>query len=376
MAAIILWAAFFLLVYIYFLYPSIVWLLARKAHGVNKEDTEPFISILISAFNEEAHIGKTLENKLTLDYPKNKLEIIVVSDCSHDMTDEIVRGFSGRGVRLIRQEPRKGKTAALNMVVKEARGSILVFSDANSMYSANALREIAANFADPGVGYVTGRMVYVNPDGSSLGDGCSAYMKYENFLRKAETGLGSVVGVDGGIDAVRSGLFVPMRHDQLPDFILPLKVVEQGYRVVYEPKALLNEDSLDKPFDEYRMRVRVTLRAMHALKDMAHLLNPARYGLFAWQLISHKVLRYAVFILLPALYASNLLALNKGLAYWLIFMAQNAFYTLALIGAVTKRKPRIFYIPFYFSLLNLACAHAFLKFIRRRQQALWVPRRG
>ena len=142
---------------------------------------------------------------------------------------------SANGVHLIRQEPRAGKTLALNLAVGRAKGEIIVFSDANSSYSPDALRCLVENFNDPEVGYVTGKMIYTNPDGSPVGDGCTAYMKYENFLRTLETRIGSMVGVDGGIDAVRKSLYRPMNPDQLPDFVLPLRVVEQGFRVVYEP---------------------------------------------------------------------------------------------------------------------------------------------
>ena len=151
------------------------------------------------------------------------------------------------------------------MAVPLASGEIIVFSDANSLYAPDALRRLLANFADEEVGYVTGRMIYANPDGAPIGEGCSAYMKYENALRLIETRLGSIVGVDGGIDAVRKVLYRPMNAEQLPDFVLPLKVVEQGYRVVYEPEALLWESSLNEAADEYRMRVRVSLRAFWAL---------------------------------------------------------------------------------------------------------------
>jgi len=239
-------------------------------------------------------------------------------------------------VRLIRQEPRAGKTSALNIAVPEARGEILIFSDANSIYEQNVLRELADNFNDPSVGYVTGKMIYTNADGTPSGDGCTAYMKYENRLRSWETSLGSIVGVDGGIDAVRKELYQPMNPDQLPDFVLPLKVVAQGYRVVYEPEAILKESSLATAKDEYKMRVRVALRALWGMWDMHHLLtlspsflpplsrSDAREAtpshlpplsrsdapeatpshlptfppsiLYAWQLWSHKVLRYLCFI--------------------------------------------------------------------------------
>lgn len=376
----IFWTSLVLALYVYFLYPVTASILASVLkRRVKRNPMEPVVTIVIAAFNEEAHIGATIENKLKLDYPEDRVEIIVISDGSTDRTDEIVKGYAARGVRLIRQEPRQGKTAALNRALPEAKGEIVVFSDSNSIYSKSALKELVSNFSDPTVGYVTGKMVYVNGDGSVTGDGCSAYMKYENWLRGVETSIGSIVGVDGGIDAVRKRLFSPMQPDQIPDFILPLKVIEKGYRVVYDPAALLNENSLGKSSDEYRMRVRVSLRSMHALWDMKHLLNPFRYGFYSWQLFSHKVLRYGMFAFLGTMYLFNL-ALVQERFYLISFVLQNIFYASAAMGLYIERNGKentgLFYIPFYFGLINLAAAHAFWKFLRNERQVTWTPRKG
>jgi len=348
---------------------------------VKKGHYEPFISILIAAYNEEENIGKTLENKIALNYPKDKLELIVISDGSTDRTDDIVKEYASKNsnIKLLRQEPRNGKTLALNMAVEHAKGEILVFSDANSIYEKNALLYLARNFSDPEVGYVTGKMVYANPDGTIIGDGCSSYMKYENFLRKYESRVGSIVGVDGGIDAVRRSLYAPMRADQLPDFILPLKVVEQGYRVVYEPEAKLKEDALQSSKDEYQMRIRVSLRSLWALYDMKGLLNPFKYRIFSWQLLSHKALRYMVFIFLLSLYTSNAILWSNGILYKLLFLCQNIFYGTACLGLLISKNSnnsKIIGFPYYFSLLNLAAGHAFLKFLQGKKLVTWKPRTG
>ncbi len=380
MSTLLFWACLFLILYVYIFYPALTGILSSALKkSVKKSVSLRSVSIIIPAYNEEKCIGDTIENKLKLDYPKDKLEIIVVSDGSGDRTDEIVKKYASRGVRLVRQEPRQGKTAALNLVVPEAKGEIIVFSDANSIYSPDALRELTANFSDKSVGYVTGKMVYVNPDGSLVGDGCSAYMKYENLLRRTETLIGSIVGVDGGIDAMRKELFRPMRPDQLPDFILPLKVIEEGYRVVYDSSAHLNENALNKSKDEYRMRVRVSLRSLHALKDMKHLLNPLRYGLFSWQLISHKVLRYSAFLFLIGLYVSNLVLLRAHPFYAVTFVLQSIFYFLAAAGYLLERAKMnliIFSMPLYFCLVNAAAVHAAWKFMNNQKQVLWAPRTG
>jgi cellulose synthase/poly-beta-1,6-N-acetylglucosamine synthase-like glycosyltransferase len=281
-------------------------------------------------------------------------------------------------VKLLRQK-RAGKTAALNRGVREAGGEILVFSDANSIYDRWALTNLMANFSDPEVGYVTGKMIYVDTDGSPIGDGCTSYMKYENLLRSLETKIGSIVGVNGGIDAVRKSLFSPMREDHLPDFILPLGVVEKGFRVVYEPRAVLKENTLKNGGDEYRMRVRVSLRAIWALADMRQLLDIRRFPLFSWEMISHKVLRYFAFLFLLSLFFLNTFLFFSGISFALFFLFQCLCYVAAALSFFldTKgRRIRAFYIPYYFTLLNMAAANAFLKFLAGHRQVTWTPRKG
>jgi len=366
--------------YVYAGYPLAVALMAgimdKKVH---KKPFEPAVTVLIAAYNEEKDILNTVCNKLKQDYPKDRLEVLVISDGSTDKTDKIVSSINDPRVRLLRQDPRAGKTSALNMAVPSAKGEIIVFSDANSMYAADAISKLSVNFADSTVGYVTGKMIYTNPDGSPIGDGCTAYMKYENTLRALETRIGSVVGVDGGIDAVRKHLYQPMQVDQLPDFVLPLKVVAQGYRVVYEPEAVLKEPSLNEAQDEYRMRVRVSLRSLWALFAMRHLMGFGRDMLYAWQLWSHKMLRYLCFVFLGAALVSNIFLLQKGLFYQAVFLFQAANYIAAIpvfAGKTGSLVSRITAVPRYFVLLNVAAAHAFGKFIMGRKQAIWTPRKG
>jgi len=302
----------------------------------------------------------------------------VVSDASADRTDDIVREIAAREprVQLLRNSARAGKTMGLNLAIPRARGEIVVFADANSIYRLDAIRMLVRNFADPQVGYVTGNMLYVDANGSLVGDGCSAYMRYENALRAAETRVGSIVGVDGGVDAIRRELYQPMRADQLPDFVTPLNVAEQGYRVIYEPAAVLTEDSLSEGSKEYRMRVRVSLRAFWALWDKRGLLNPFRHGLFAWQLWSHKLLRYLAFAPLAAAVVINWALLDQGPVYALAAAGQILF-ALACLAAgkgLSNWAPARY--CFYFFLLNWASAVAFTRFLRGQKQVLWQPRVG
>lgn len=378
MAELSFWVSALLIVYIYAGYPLALCVIGFFYRNPPRAGVyTPSITVIIPAFNESQHIAATIENKLALNYPASKLEVIVVSDESTDGTDAIVAGYAARGVKLIRQEPRQGKTAGLNRAMAVATGEVVVFSDANSMYDAGALTALVGNFADPRVGYVTGKMIYTDPDGTVIGDGCSAYMRYENFIREQESNLNSLVGVDGGVDAVRKSLYRDMRPDQLPDFVLPLAVVTQGYRVVYEPRAILKEHSLTNANSEYRMRVRVSLRAMWALLDMRHLLNIAQYPLYSWQLLSHKVLRYLAFVPMVIALVSNLYLLNSFF-YVVLLLAQLAFYGAALKGHLGTEANKPFYIslPYYFVVLNLACAHACYRFLKGEKQVLWNPRVG
>ncbi len=380
---IIFWGIIFIIFYIYIGYPAVVYVLARVFNkSISYGDYQPNVSIIISAFNEEDVIARTIENKLKSNYPLEKIEIIVVSDESTDDTDKIIKEYAEKYPDIVtyhRQIPRRGKTAAINYAATKAKGDILVLSDANSIYSDNSIGYLVENFSDNKVGYVTGHMIYTNKDGSIIGDGCSSYMKYENFLRKNETRIGSVVGVDGGIDAVKKSLYKEMRDDQIPDFVLPLRIAEQKYRVVYEPRAILREEALNSSFNEYRMRVRVSLRAMWALFDLRQMLNVFRFGMYSWQLFSHKVLRYLAFIFLITLYPVNIILLDYNSGYTALFIAQNVFYIFGYVGYLCEKcnkKITLFSIPYYFCLLNISSAIAFFKFIRREKQIIWNPRLG
>ncbi len=365
--------------YVYLGYPFFVAFLIRIVKKpVIKQPLEPMITLLIAAYNEERYIVQTIENKLQLDYPADKLEVIVVSDDSTDNTDSLVKAIKDHRIQLLHQHPRAGKTSALNMAVPHAKGDIIVFSDANSLYAPDVLKQLSSCFADERVGYVTGKMIYINQDGTPVGDGCSTYMKYENRLREWETNLGSVVGVDGGIDAMRKELYCTLHSDQLPDFVQPLKIVEKGYRVIYHPAAILKEATLKETRDEYRMRVRVSLRALWALKDMQQLLWGKAGYLFAWQLWSHKVLRYLCFLFLFISFWANLCLIARPI-YLFVFILQVAAYAAAALSPIVPKTIhyiKVFYFCHYFVLLNIASAHAFLKFLMGKKQIVWSPRKG
>jgi cellulose synthase/poly-beta-1,6-N-acetylglucosamine synthase-like glycosyltransferase len=368
--------------YPYALYPLCVGLLrVLRPRPVRSAAITPRVTVVISAYNEARHIEATVRNKLDQDYPPQLLDVMVASDGSTDETDALLRALAHQDPRVsyFRQQPRNGKTAALNALVARAGGEIIVFADANSMFRPDTVRRLVAVFADPGVGYATGCMLYVDPQGSLVGDGCTAYMRYENALRALETVTGSIVGVDGGVDAVRRSLYQPMRADQLPDLVLPLSVVEQGRRVVFVPDAVLEEETLTTQGAEYRMRVRVALRAFWALRDKRALLNPLRYPLFGWQLLSHKLLRYMSFLPLAVAAVLNWLLVGHGWVYDALAALQCCAAGLALLAVCGPRRLRgvgLARYSYYFLLLNWTSAVAFARFLRGEKQVLWQPRTG
>ena len=380
------WISSLIVLYIYLGYPLLLKALPKLTVPPANENAStlsdadlPRVTVLIPAFNESSVIEATIRNKLEQNYPGEHLQIIVISDESEDGTDDLVLALAQQDLRisLIRQSPRQGKTSGLNLAMPHATGDIVVFSDANSHYHADAIRNLVQCFTDPNVGYATGKMVYVNSEGSIVGDGCSAYMKYENHMRALETQISSVVGVDGGIDAIRKELYQPMNADQLPDFVLPLKVVTQGKRVVYCETALLNEESLSSSQTEFRMRVRVSLRAYWAMLDMKHLFNPFTYGIFSLQLTSHKLLRYLAFVPLLATFISNGFITGNSSFYSFTFLIQILFYGAAIFVSLNEgTKNRWLGLAHYFCLINIASAMAFIKFIKGEKIVLWKPRAG
>jgi cellulose synthase/poly-beta-1,6-N-acetylglucosamine synthase-like glycosyltransferase len=374
-AAVGLWLSLFTIAYVYAGYPLTLRLIGRRRPPATTVCELPSVTVVIAAYNEVAHIAATVRNKLAQDYPADLLDVIVVSDGSTDGTDAVVEAMGPR-VRLLRQEPRQGKTLALNRAVAAARGAIVVFSDANSLYEPAAIQHLTAAFSDPSVGYVTGRLIYEDPGGTATGAGSGLYMRYENWLRQLETRVGSVVGVNGGIDAVRRELYSPMRAEHLPDFVLPLRIVAGGFRVTYCDEAVAHETALGWHADEFRMRVRVSLRALHALAATRGLLNP-RHGLFAFQLFVHKVVRYLLIVpLAGALVCAGLLAVSP--VYAAIFGLQLAAYALAALGWLSggRTRARLVFVPFYFALVNLAAGAALAGFVRGQQQVVWTPRKG
>jgi cellulose synthase/poly-beta-1,6-N-acetylglucosamine synthase-like glycosyltransferase len=376
---IILWVSIVLIVYPYLIYPLVIYVLGLMwPRNVKSAANVPFITILIPAYNEVDCIGATIQNKLDQGYPADKLQIIVISDGSTDGTDEVVQSFTERGVTLLRREGREGKAAALNAAVKLAKGDIIVFSDANTLFGPQALHHIAESFADPDIGYLTGSMGFLE-DGNLSAAGVSAYMRYENMVRKLETRVGSIIGSNGGVDAIRKELYVDIPPSLITDFVLPLSVMAGGHRVIFNPAVTAFEEPNNEIASEFRMRVRVALRALQGLGYMRRLFNPVRYPLASFCLVSHKVLRYFGFVFMVSAMASNIALVSAALLYQVLLLLQIAAYGLAMLGLVEKLPgllKKVTVVPSYLLMSNVAFSIAVFRYVRGDTMAVWRPRAG
>lgn len=368
-----------LIAYACFGYPLFIFTLSRlRERPVRKRDITPTVSVIIAAYNEERDIATKIENTLALDYPSENLEIIVASDCSTDRTDDIVREYADRGVILHRQSERLGKTMAQNSAVEASSGEILVFTDATTAYQSDALRMIVRSFADAEVGCVSSQLIYVDRSSTSVGRGCRSYWGYEKFLRQSESRLGSMIGVTGCLYAVRRTSYTVLEHDMCSDFVIASEIHMKGFRTVDERDAISLEDTNNRVRDEFRMRVRIMEQTMNALSRYREVLSLRRHGIFAFEMLSHKVLRYAVAPLLFVVFISNLLILNQSKAYTATMAVQVALYATALAGWILTRfgaKVGPLALPYYFVLANVAILVAFLKHIRGEAHIVWEPLR-
>ena len=366
-----------MIVYVYAGYPVLVFLISRLfPRMVVKADHLPSVSFIITAFNEERDIEEKLENTLALDYPKEKLQITVASDCSTDATDEIVRRFADRGVELLRLGQRNGKTAAQNAAAERSSGEIIVFSDATSIYEPDAIKHLVSNFADLNVGCVAGRLEYVDPSSSDIGSGARSYWSYESFLKQSESRACSLIGVSGCIYAVRKANYVPMYPEACSDFLIATLIFKQGLRTVYEPNALCREQTNNRTDKEMRMRVRVISQTFTDLWRNREMLNPFRSGFYAIQLISHKVLRYGVPLFLIGTFLSSMLLAWNSVFFAVVSAAGVLFAVCAAAAWLLERlgvATGPFAIPLYFLLTNIASAVGFFQFLRGERYATWEP---
>jgi cellulose synthase/poly-beta-1,6-N-acetylglucosamine synthase-like glycosyltransferase len=331
----------------------------------------PEVSILVSAHNEEKNIEKKIISLLALDYPEERLEILIGSDGSTDRTNEIVAKFINGKIRLYVQNQRSGKPGMLNMLVKEAKGEILVFTDARQRLDKDSLKELVKNFGDARVGSVSSALCYENVgQDNKTGTGVGLYWKYEKFIRHSESRMGSMLGATGALYAIRKELFSFLPQDLLLDDVyIPMKIVEKGFRAVFEPKAIVYDIVFDNPQDEFIRRRRTLAGNFQLFYYLRHLFNPLK-GKISWQFFSHKLLRLIVPLMLGLVFMASLALINNAI-YRIIFWLQCIFYLLAILGLIFKQKTKIFDVPYMFCLMNTAAVAGFIQFITGSHDVLW-----
>jgi cellulose synthase/poly-beta-1,6-N-acetylglucosamine synthase-like glycosyltransferase len=367
-----------LILYTYFGYLILVLVLGKLfPKKVIKEDIYPTVALMIAAYNEEDDIAAKLENSLALDYPKDKLRIIVTSDGSTDTTDNIVKTFTERGVELIRIEGRVGKTEARNRALRQVDSEIIIFSDATTIYDRNAVKMLMRNFADPKVGMATGQLIYRDPENTQVGIGQRLYWKYETMIKMAQTNLGTLTGSIGCMTAFRREAYTDLPANIIEDFTEPLMFVQKGYRIVFDADAVCYEDALQKTDKEWNMRVRVIRGGMTGMLYARNILNPFKYAVPSFQLISHKILRWLVpvfgILLVLSTFATVLLQPENQLVD-VFFRLQMLFFVMAGAGYMMEKSgfhSKVLAIPLYFTLINLASLVALYKTMTSELDATW-----
>jgi len=372
----IFWILCAVIVYTYAGYPLLLIILTSvRKKKVIKKPVFPSVSLIITAFNEELCIGEKIRNSLELNYPENLLEIIAVSDGSTDKTNEIVKNVNSPLVKVIINKKQNGKTACQNIAAEKAKGEILVFTDANSMFERDALQKLVRNFADVRVGGVCGELKYCRETGEPESGSENVYWKLEKFIKKRESILYSTLGANGAIYALRKNLYTPLPDDIISDLIQGLLPVGKKSRMVYEHEAIAWEKHEPDFGKEFQRKQRIIMRSFYSLIKYREFFNPFRYGIVSFQLISHKLLRWFIPLFLLLVLVSNIF-LYGSLFFKVFLYFQIAFYIVSLFTYVFNVKNRYLSMCVYFCLVNCASLAALIKVIMGKRIISWTPSRG
>jgi poly-beta-1,6-N-acetyl-D-glucosamine synthase len=369
MARLLFWISAGFTVYVYLGYPVLLWALNTAFRASpRQEPIEPSVSLLVAAYNEAAVIADKIRNSLELDYPVEKLEIVVASDGSKDATAEIVRSFAEREtagrVRLLDYKENRGKMAVLNDAVPELRGDIVAFSDASSMLAADSLRTLVQSFNDSRVGAASGVYRLLKKDQARLGAQEDLYWKYETFLKVQEAKLGAFTGAHGSLYAIRRALYPFPSADTInDDFTIPMRILERGHRVAYEPAAVAYEEAHE--MEGFSRRVRITAGNIEQLREIRKLIWPPR-PVVLFCLLSHKTGRLLVPVFMLLALGANIVLRGQFPYNWLL-LGQMLFYGLAVLGAMVSLKPKVLRLPYYFCMINSALFAWVYQAVRHRR---------
>lgn len=373
---VVFWLSLLYLIYIYAGYPVILAILSVSSKKVVKnekqtDDILPLITIFIAVHNESSVIQEKLENALSLDYPSELLEIIVASDGSNDGTNEILSKYQDKGIEIFINNENHGKNSVINQYAPFSKGHILIFTDANAIFSRNALRLLAHHFSDPKVGCVGGKLKYLKGDGL-VAKGEGIYFRYENILRKFEGKLGSMVGANGAIYAIRKDLFVDIPHHVPNDFYHPLTVLRRGLAVEFEDKAMAFEKPTTHRGEEFRRRSRIVMRSIGAVMEVKQRYG-SLHGMGLFNLLSHKILRWFAFPVFIILFIVNIPLIGQPF-YSITMFSLGLLVLLGLAGYVFDRfgvRVKFCSTPYYFMLINVAAMHGMLKYFRGKRVSTW-----
>ncbi len=371
----IFWLSIISIFYTYLGYPLTLLLFSICRHVEVRRDTSylPPVTLVITVYNEETRIMEKIKNTLELDYPEERLQILFASDASTDSTDDIIARYAGRGIKLVRSPVRKGKESAQRYAIEQATGDIIVFTDVATMLDKDAIRNIVSNFADPSVGCVSSEDRFIDEHGNVSGEGF--YVRYEMWLRSLESRVNSVVGLSGSFFAVKKEICTDWPTNIPSDFTTLLNSIKHGYRGISDPHSIGIYKNIKDEKKEFRRKVRTITRGISALMANKELLNPIYHGIFSWQLISHKLMRWKVpFFLVTAFLTSIYLALRSSF-FRLVVTAQLVFYFMAGLGSRSSSSSvhPILKIPFYFVQANLAAAFAWIKYFKGEHFVTWTP---
>jgi cellulose synthase/poly-beta-1,6-N-acetylglucosamine synthase-like glycosyltransferase len=353
-------------------YPAAMGVLARvRPRPVRRTEIEPSVALIVSAHDEASVVGRRVENLLELDYPVEQLVIIVASDGSTDRTDEIVEEIAAREPRVrLLPCPREGKVAAQHRAVRETESEVLAFTDANTEWSADALRQLVRNLADPEVGYVCGLLRLESPDGANLE---GIYWRYETWVREQESRASSITAGNGAIYAVRREAYVEDDPKFGHDFGLPYVMEQNGLRAVYDPEAIAVEKPASEPEDEYGRKVRMNARSW------GHIVSGRMFGrtrpLYLVELVSHRVLRYSSGLLHVLLLVTNVALLGQGTVYRALFAAQVGGLGLAAAGKARLPLPGA-RLAYYYFLVTRATVAGLLRYLRTGTPQTWEKAKG
>jgi poly-beta-1,6-N-acetyl-D-glucosamine synthase len=376
---IIFWLLLGITFYAYLGYGILIWFMVKiKAVFTKKkqfdQDFLPEVTILVAAYNEQDCIEDKIKNSLAIDYPKDKLKIVFVTDGSTDKTAEIISQYAD--IQLFNKDGRSGKMAAINRVMPLIDTPITIFSDANAMLNTESVREIVKHFSDEKVGVVAGEKRIMKTSGKTAEVGEGIYWKYESFLKKLDSELYSAVGAAGELYAIRTELFEELESDTLlDDFVLSLKICQKGYVTTYEPNAYATETASLNSTEELKRKIRICAGGFQSTFRLTGLLNPFKNGTLTFQYISHRLLRWTVVpFALVLILGINAVLVSKNQFYLLSFIAQIVFYSMAILGFYYEKmgkKVKVLYIPYYFSMMNYSALAGFKRFLNNQQNVVW-----